>query len=241
MQDLENVKISRTYAGMSLSQAIKKDVCIFSDASEMAISAVIYLRLTDKSGIQQLGFVLGKAKLAPKHGHSIPRLELCAAVLATELYEIVRSELNFEFDSVQFFTDSRVVLGYIHNQSKRFFTYVANRVERIRRCSEPCDWNYVPSKLNPADEATRSVTASKIQDSLWLKGPTKLLCNVKDNGDDTHDSFPLVDPDIDCEVRTFKTDALLEKRNLGSSRFERFSSWNRLVIAFETHCCFKKN
>jgi hypothetical protein len=30
-----------------------------------------------------LGFVMGKAKLAPQAGHSIPRLELCGAVLAS--------------------------------------------------------------------------------------------------------------------------------------------------------------
>ncbi len=49
---------------------------------------------TDKHGNQQLGFALGKAKVAPKHGHILPRLELCAAVLAVELYETCRDELD---------------------------------------------------------------------------------------------------------------------------------------------------
>jgi hypothetical protein len=35
------------------------------DASEKAIAAVIYLQTNDTSGTKQLGFVLGKAKLAP--------------------------------------------------------------------------------------------------------------------------------------------------------------------------------
>ncbi|XP_069140928.1 uncharacterized protein [Argopecten irradians] len=128
LEHLGNISITRTYGGASLSQATRKDLCIFSDASETAIAAVVYLQLTDSEGNQKLGFVMGKAKLAPKHGHTIPRLELCAAVLAVELYDIVRSELDTTFDSVRFFTDSKVVLGYIRNESKRFFLLMSRIV-----------------------------------------------------------------------------------------------------------------
>ncbi|XP_068250242.1 uncharacterized protein [Palaemon carinicauda] len=56
LQELEKLRIPRTY--------------------------VPYLRTTDISGTPSLGFVLGKAKVAPTGGHTIPRLEFCAAVLA---------------------------------------------------------------------------------------------------------------------------------------------------------------
>jgi hypothetical protein len=55
---------------------------VYADASEKAIAAVAYLRTLDKDGNSVLGFVLGKAKVAPTNGHTIPHLELCAAVLA---------------------------------------------------------------------------------------------------------------------------------------------------------------
>jgi hypothetical protein len=55
---------------------------VYAGASEKAIAAVAYLRTLDKDGNPDLGFVLGKAKVAPTNGHTIPRLELCAAVLA---------------------------------------------------------------------------------------------------------------------------------------------------------------
>jgi hypothetical protein len=41
---------------------------------------------------KQLGFVLGKAKLAPPSEHSIPRLEFCAVVLAVEVAQFVALE-----------------------------------------------------------------------------------------------------------------------------------------------------
>ena len=127
------------------------------DASETAIAAVAYTHLTDSSGHQMLGFILGKAKLAPKHGHTIPRLELCAAVLATELYNTIHSELDIEFEAVKFFSDSKVVLGYIFNDTKRFFTYVANRVERIRRCSGTMSLQNLIRRMKQPDLSLRRI------------------------------------------------------------------------------------
>jgi hypothetical protein len=72
--------ISRMYSNMPLTQATSKELNIFCDASETAIAAVAHTHLTDSSGHQRLGFILGQAKLTLKHGHTIPRLELCAAV-----------------------------------------------------------------------------------------------------------------------------------------------------------------
>lgn len=70
--------------------------------------------------MEQVGFVSGKSKLAPKSGHTIPRLELCAAVLAVEIAQTVQDHIDTEIQVVKYFTDSRVVLGHIHNDKKAF-------------------------------------------------------------------------------------------------------------------------
>ena len=106
----------------------------------------------------RVGFVLGKAKLAPQPEPTIPRLELCGAVLAVEMAELILDELDHKPDALRFYCDSKVVLGYIHNSSERFFVYVHNRVHRIRRTTSPQQWHYVPTDQNPADLATRSVS-----------------------------------------------------------------------------------
>jgi len=64
-------------------------MCVFSDASVKAISAVCYLKVTNEQGHSEVGFVFGKSKLAPQPELTIPRLELCAAVLAVEIAELV--------------------------------------------------------------------------------------------------------------------------------------------------------
>ncbi len=50
-----------------------------------------------------MGFVLGKAKLAPLAAHTIPRLELGAAVLAVEIAELIQNELDITPNAVEFY------------------------------------------------------------------------------------------------------------------------------------------
>ncbi|XP_041837801.1 melanin-concentrating hormone receptor 1 [Melanotaenia boesemani] len=61
---------------------------------------------------------MGKAKCTPVSEPIIPRLELCAAVLAVKLSELLAEELK-----------------------------------RIKHCSQPEQWRYVPTEHNPADHA----------------------------------------------------------------------------------------
>lgn len=49
----------------------------------------------------------------------------------------LKKELGIEIHEVIFYTDSKVVLGYVKNETRRFRAYVANRVQLIRDASEP--------------------------------------------------------------------------------------------------------
>lgn len=232
---LQDLRIQRTYV-TDLSRAVTKELHVFSDASEKAIAAVTYLRTTDREGQVKLGFVLGKAKVAPISGHTIPRLELCASVLAVEIAQLALEHLDLHIDCVMYYTDSKVVLGYICNESRRFYTYVANRVERIRKFTTPSQWNYVPTDRNPADLATRCLPAVELQDSSWLQGPKQLMMKKEQQYDGNE--HLLIAPDEDKEIRpvvsSMKTRTSDENSNQLESvtdRFQRFSDWKRLISA----------
>ncbi|KAI2646342.1 Transposon Tf2-6 polyprotein [Labeo rohita] len=165
---LEQLQIKRLYVPVSLTFTQKKELCFFSDASTVAIGAVAYFKVVDSNNQCQVGFVMGKAKLAPCPAHTIPRLELCAAMLAVEMYEMIRDEIDEEIDSVKFFTDSRIVLGYIYNVRKRFYVYIANSVARIRKSTNPDQCCYVNTNDNPADLATKAIPAERLQDVGFL-------------------------------------------------------------------------
>ncbi len=117
------------------------------------------------------------------------------------------------------------MLGYIHNETRRFYVYVSNRVLRIRKSSHPNQWKYVHTAENPADIATRSVTAAHLQDTSWLYGPKFLLNNPQTlHEENTHE---LVNPSSDAEVRpeVSTLNTTLMSKSLGAQRFSKFSTW----------------
>lgn len=121
--------------------------------------------------------------------HTISHLELCLAVLAVELAELIQSELDIE-QAVRFFTDSCIMLGYVQNSSQRFYTYVPNRVAHIRSSTEPKQWQYVLTPENPAD-GTRPIPAAYLASSSWLLGPP-FLSQLNKGQDDEAESFKLI-------------------------------------------------
>lgn len=63
LQELRQLHVARSYTPDSLSKASRKELCLFLDVYSKAIVAVAYLRVTDKEGISNVSFVLGKTSL----------------------------------------------------------------------------------------------------------------------------------------------------------------------------------
>ncbi|XP_076036934.1 uncharacterized protein LOC143022552 [Oratosquilla oratoria] len=241
LKDLKDISINRQFASISLSQAHRIELHTFSDASRVAVGAVSYLKVFSDTKSYQVCFVRGQAKVAPNHGHTIPRLELCAAVMAVNLSNSISDCLDKPLDARHFYSDSMIVLGYIHNERRRFQVYVSNRVDHIRSSTEPNQWHYVPTDCNPADLATRGLEITNLNQSDWLSGPSSLFEDVVS----TSGSFPLVSPETDKEVKvsdyTIESEPLVSanKSNVEpaiaslAQRFSNFSCWRRLVRAVD--------
>ena len=108
---------------------------------------------------------MGKARVTPKKFVSIPRLELVAATLSVKMAKVLRNELNTDYLHETFWSDSKVVFGYIRNTT--------NRIQQIHENSAVNQWSYVPSKDNPADHASRGLIDlnSGGKCSTWVNGP----------------------------------------------------------------------
>ena len=238
LQDLRQLHVPRTYSNISLVVAEHTELCLFSDASTKAIGVVAYLKTIQQDGQTEVGFVMGKARLAPQSEPTIPRLELCAAVLAVEMADLIQDELDVKLDAINFYSDSKVILGYIYNTTKRFYVYVHNRVERIRQSSKPEQWHYVPSEENPADHASRALPASRLAQTNWFSGPPFLRSPPAGKAQ-TCKKFNLLEPENDTEIRpevqTYST--YLNKDILTPGCFQRFSSIRSLLrgVAFLIH------
>jgi hypothetical protein len=153
-------------------------------------------------------------------------MELSAAVLATRLDKITREELSLPVDQSFFWTDSTCVLRYIENDTKRFQTFVANRVAAIRDSSSPSQWNYVDTQSNPADDASRGVPADAMQRSI--NGPdflSQAMENWPERPADMGD-IPSDDLEIKKDAKVYATERNTSNPIL--TAFERVSSWNNL-------------
>nr|XP_039261910.1 uncharacterized protein LOC120338049 [Styela clava] len=171
---LENIFMQKCFAPSGFGNIVTRQIHHFADGSAVAYGTVSYLRLINEDGKIHVAFLLGKARLAPIKTVSIPRLELTAAALAVKLDLFLRRELDFKEIESMFWTDSTSVLLSINNTSRRFPTFVANRLAKIEDGSNALQWRYVPTDLNPADDASRGLSVQSLMDERWLKGPSFL-------------------------------------------------------------------
>ena len=144
----------------------------FSDASQAAFSAVVYIRATYSSGPPSSALVLSKTRVAPLDGRSIPELELCGAHLLAKILDSTSQTLNISEDQIWAYSDSTIVLAWLDGNPKRYKLYVANRISKTIKLMPPKVWHYVPTSLNPADCASRGLSARDlITHHLWWHGP----------------------------------------------------------------------
>ncbi|XP_011859306.1 PREDICTED: uncharacterized protein LOC105556806 [Vollenhovia emeryi] len=147
----------------------------FSDASQLAMAAVIYISVHDSNGAT-FSLVCSKTKVAPLKRLSIPRLELTAALLLSRLMQYVEATLNMDVTATHMWTDSLVTLSWIRSHASRWKDFVRNRVAQIQELTPAAHWRYIPGTSNPADCASRGLTATQLQNhALWWTGPPWIL------------------------------------------------------------------
>ncbi|XP_055584795.1 uncharacterized protein LOC129737660 [Uranotaenia lowii] len=147
---------------------------LFSDASENAYGACAYFRSKDSSGCISVGLLTAKSKVAPLKKRSIPRLELCGALEAAQLYQKISSTFGRKFETF-FWVDSTTVLAWLKATPSVWTTFVANRVSKIQLATVGASWNHVAGQENPADHLSRGIDAKTlISCKLWWNGPNWL-------------------------------------------------------------------
>ncbi|KAM7424138.1 hypothetical protein PAMA_000472 [Pampus argenteus] len=164
---------------------------------------------------------MGKARVAPTKIVTIPRLELTAAVTSAAVSNMLREELDLKIDKEYYWTDSKVVLGYINNEARRFHVFVANRVQRIRETTDIRRWHYVDTGENPADHASRGLKVADLIDSNWLSGP-KFLWEKEIATNQVTTELLVGDPEVKI-TQALKTEATRQFDIQG--HLLRFSRW----------------
>ena len=151
---------------------------IFCDGSKNAFVACSYIRWRLQDGTYRANLVCAKNRLAPLKTMTIPRIELCGAVLTCRMRETIMKEMDFKFSEIYHITDSSIVRDQIQKDSYLFGVFAANRVAEIQNSSQPTEWWWTESSNNIADLTTRAVGICKLDDK-WKHGPEYLEKDVE--------------------------------------------------------------
>ncbi|XP_058827079.1 uncharacterized protein LOC131687055 [Topomyia yanbarensis] len=173
---INNLRVPRWVLG---SPSDCYDLHCFTDASEKGYGCCIYVVSTADS-TKASHLLIAKSRVAPAGGLSIPRLELCAAVLGSQLADSVLNSTKFT-GKVTFWTDSTIVLHWITSPPSTWKVFVSSRIAEIQRLTKNFQWRHIPTTDNPADRISRGAEPQQLlQDILWWSGPPCLLLSAED-------------------------------------------------------------
>ena len=97
--------------------------CITSVMSQR-LDMELYLRRETVDGRVDRSFNMAKSGTAPLQFVSVQRLELQAATITVRMHRLILKEIDLAMLPSFFWTDLKITLQYINNETHRFKTYV---------------------------------------------------------------------------------------------------------------------
>ncbi|XP_036346881.1 uncharacterized protein LOC118756189 [Rhagoletis pomonella] len=200
----------------------------FCDGSSEAYAVAVYIRVEQPDGMSHTALITAKSKISPTKPLTIPRTELCGAVLAIKLMKWVVANQRWTAETISSFywTDATIVLHWISGDVNRWKTFVSNRVAYILEHSTPSQWSHVSTRENPADCATRGLLPAELAKfKLWWHGPNWLAHSLTE-----WPSRKIGDCDIDAVMTEAKPCKItVNLTSAYDSLINRFSSYTKLL------------
>ncbi|XP_015119829.1 uncharacterized protein LOC107043042 [Diachasma alloeum] len=207
----------------------------FADASTVAMSAVVYIRTQNLNEPASTVLVCAKTKVAPIKRMTIPRLELTAALLLTQLVTSTQQMLQLDQVETHLWSDSAVALAWIRSPASRWKDFVHNRVVKIQETLPNATWRHVSGKENPADCASRGITPSQLADHhLWWTGPDWINQDPEDWPRSTINAPPMDIPEVAKEAKPAKSHPVGQRINEIAELLNRYSTMAKLLAVTAT-------
>ena len=194
MNQLKTVKLQRSILPESADSTSNIRLIAVADAAANACGCAVYagIRLPDDS--YSCNLVVAKSKMV----HStIPRNELEGVVLAAETLLTAQRALRFRVESVRIHTDSRIVVCWVINTTKKLRMWAFNRVQAIRNMiktrkegEDTVPLFHIPGLDNLADLLTkeRNFNVQEVQsNTAWYTGLEWMTLPTEELPDDQYD------------------------------------------------------
>lgn len=228
LHHLQRISIKRQI----LSKTVQSfDLHGFSDASESAYAACVYIRCVHFDSSVTVHLLISKTRVTPiKQRLTVPKAELAGAHLLTRLLVRVSDSLKLRtnlHEKTYAWSDSIIVLCWLRTQPHLLKVFESNRVSQIQASISPDQWRYVPTHMNPADPASRGIAPQELVDhELWW-GPAWLTLDPV--------SWPSPCEQLErSSVPGLKRPmpivaAATDDENEGANVIDKFSSFTKLV------------
>lgn len=178
IDNLESIKIPRW---LGICHGANLQLHGFADSSIQAYGCCVLLRVIHPNGKITCQLIASKSRVAPLKQVTIPRLELAAAELLSQLMHSVRQAMEITDIPYYLWTDNTIALHWINKPVHMLKLYVANRVKKIQELTEIRSWHHIRTHENPADLISRGMSAADIVHSqLWWHGP-EWLCKPQES------------------------------------------------------------
>ncbi|XP_063989936.1 uncharacterized protein LOC135169130 [Diachasmimorpha longicaudata] len=176
--NLDQISIPRWLQTSSTSSNIQLHG--FADAANQVMGAAVYIRVDNHQSEPSVILVSAKTTVAPLKKMTIPRLELTAAVILTNLVIYIRKMLEKENLQLFVWSDSTVALIWINGHPSRWKDFVQNRVIKIQKSLPAAEWKHIRGVENPADCASRGLSPDQlVNHQLWWNGPSWLKSSME--------------------------------------------------------------
>ena len=171
LEVLTEKQLPRCYSPPHL-HILQQELHGFCDASLKAYGAAVYCRTVYHDHPPVVTLVTAKTNVARIKPLTIPKLELCGAVLLTKLLCNTAKALDFPKHRCHAWSDSSIVLSWLDGNPREYRVFVSNRVTYILEHTSPSTWLHVPTDSNPADCASRGMMPRELlHHQLWWNGP----------------------------------------------------------------------
>ncbi|XP_055714269.1 uncharacterized protein LOC129808517 [Phlebotomus papatasi] len=135
----------------------------FCDSSMKAYGAAVYARTVSPIGVITTTLIVAKTRVTPKKMNTVtlPRLELCSALLLAQLLQTTCRILDLTNPPTYAWSDSKITIAWIQKRPEKWNDFVAWRIRRIQELTSPCIWHHVSTndinrRMRPPEESFRN-------------------------------------------------------------------------------------
>lgn len=224
---LHNIEIPRQ---VTIRDYIDIELHGFCDSSEIAFGACLYIVTVNANKERFSKLLCAKSRIAPLKTLSLPRLELCGALLLAKLANKSKIVSDLNISKKYYWCDSTIVLSWIDGESRFWKTFVSNRIAEIQELTDKSQWRHISSEQNPADIISRGAVPQQLKISdLWWLGPKFIL---KDEQFWPAKSIKILSEPPLPETRKPKLFNFVNTIYADQSIFEKFSDLSKLNKVF---------